>query len=163
MCIPGENTLRLFVESQLFAAIVGAVIGLLPAHLLMALHEKRKERQQHTSWLHGLLAEIAHIDGCINEISTITASGKPSTKRLNSDFFAQSRLVLFAYDKDVVFLQSLTNAFRDIVHTNDMLDRFERMAPNHLSFAPNTQASLSGVHNSILSLKQIIEKKLKGS
>jgi len=160
MCAYADWLTR-FTDSQLFAAIIGALIGIFPAHLISAWHEKRKDRQTYTSWLNGLLAELKHIDGCITMINQIVQTGSPSTKRMNSDFVEQSRLTLFGYDKDVDFLQCLTNAYRDLLHTNDMLDRFETMAPNHTSFQPNMLACMKGVGASVSCLKCKVETKLK--
>jgi hypothetical protein len=155
------DCLTKITDSQLFAAVIGALIGIFPAQLISAWHEKRKDRQAYAAWLNGLLAELNHIDGCITEITQIVQKGIPSTKRMNSDFVKQCRLTLFGYDKDVGFLQCLTNTYRDIVHTNDMLDRFEKMAQNHNSLQPNVLASMKGVGASVSCLKCKVEAKLK--
>ena len=156
-----SNWCASFAETQLFAAIIGALIGIVPAHLLTAWHERRTGRKDYVSWLNGLFAELKHIEACVNEISDIVQSGTPSTKRMNEDFLEESRLKFFAFDKDLAFLESLTNAYRDIVHTNAMLDRFEKMAPNHAPFQPNVQASMKGVGSSISCLKCKVEQRLK--
>ena len=91
-----------------------------------ALEQKAAdERRSYKAWLTGLRAELNHIRKVIDEITPIAAGVNLPTKRINSDFLKEARLVIFKYDEDTDFLELLTTAFRDIVHTNDMLDRLE--------------------------------------
>ena len=154
-----------FTDSQTFAAIVGALIGIIPAFILSIWYDKRKKEledyETRKAWLNGLTAELNHITKVINEITTIVQSGSPSTKRLNSDFIAEARLKIFTYNMDVEFLECLTNAYRDIIHTNGMLKRLEDMVPNHSQFCANVLASMTGVSNSVNCLKCNNENKIK--
>ena len=147
------------LESQLFAAVVGALIGIFPAYWIGLLHERKKEQKEYQSWLAGLSAELGHIDKCIDEITPIIQGGNPSTKRMNSDFLEQARLAIFSFDVDESFLESLTNAYRDIVHTNDMLNRFEKKVENRNMIQGNTLASMNGVKNSVSALKEKVSQK----
>ena len=70
------------LQSQLFAAVVGALIGILPAFGLSLLRENQKEKKSYRAWLSGLCAELNHIQKCIKEISEITKNGKASTKKM---------------------------------------------------------------------------------
>lgn len=160
-----------FIDSQLFAAIIGALIGIIGVVLTFWLsiwHENRKKKQErceaYTAWLNGLRAEIAHVIKCINEISEYVNTGNISTKRMNTDFIEKARLQLFCYDEDIDFLECVTNAYRDIVHTNDMLERLERMffeGKAYQTILPNIKASMQGVNNSVNNLKSKVELKLK--
>ncbi len=155
-----------FSETQIFAAIIGALIGLIPAFtafILNSWYEKRKKRiadyQTYKAWLNGLTAELNHIKKCINEISNILK--KPpsiSTKRMNTDFLEKARLILLGYDEDLDFLESLTNTYRDIVHSNNMLDRLENSESN---VRPNVESSIVGVLGSVHKLSDEIQAKLK--
>ncbi len=154
-----------FSESQTFAAIIGALIGILPAFMLSYWYDRRKKEledyESHKAWLNGLAAELNHITKVIGEITTIIQGGDVSTKRLNSDFIEKARLKIFTLDMDADFLEALTNAYRDIVHTNDMLERLEKMAPNHSQFVQNVISSMTGVSNSVNCLKCKNESKIK--
>lgn len=149
-----------FINSQLTAAIVGALIAFFPAYGLSVLQENKKASKEYQTWLRGLIAELKHIKGCIIEITSIVQDGNPSTKRMNSDFIQQARLMLFSLETDSDLLERLTTAYRDIVHTNDMLDRYEKKAENKHMIQPNVLASMKGVESSIDSLDNLITTKL---
>jgi len=146
-------------DSQLFAAVVGALIGVIPAYWLGLLHEKSKDKNSYQGWLTGLATELRHIDKCIDEITGVIRKENPSTKRMNSDFIEQARLAIFNFERDADFLESLTNAYRDIVHTNEMLNRYENKTENRNSMLSNILASMTGVKNSVNDLKTKTEKK----
>ncbi len=144
------------IESQLFAAVVGALIGILPAFWIGLLRERSREKKNYQAWLFGLSAELSHINKCIVEIEDVIQKGDVSTKRMNSDFVKAARLRIFSYDKDTEFLEMLTNAYRDIVHTNDMLERFEKRTANKQNFQTNVLASMKGVGASVKVLQDSI-------
>jgi hypothetical protein len=146
------------LDSQLFAAVVGALIGILPAYWLGFFNERSKEKKTYKFWLFGLSAELTHIQKCITEIKGVIAQRGTPTKRMNSDFVESARLAIFNYERDLVFLESLTNAYRDIVHTNEMLERLERHEDRD-AFRPNASASMDGVERSVQALQALINQK----
>ena len=146
-------------DSQLFAAVVGALIGILPAYWLGFFNERSKEKKAHKLWLFGLSAELSHIQKCITEIKRVIEQRRTPTKRMNSDFVESARLAIFNYERDLEFLESLTNAYRDIVHTNEMLERLER-SDNPEAFRSNASASMDGVERSIQALHALIIHKI---
>jgi hypothetical protein len=50
------------------------------------------------------------------------------TKQLNSDFLAAARIGIMKHPRSVVLFPRLTSTYRDVVHSNEMLSRFERMS-----------------------------------
>ena len=154
------EALSKFLDSQTFAAIIGAVIGIIPTYIVSAWHEKKKkqaeDRLTYLGWLNGLSAETEHLRKVIQEITGIIQAlqrGELCTKRMNHDFLEKARMVIFGYDGDVGFLETLTNAYRDVVHTNDMLDRHESAVMNN--------RETTGIHGSVLSSMQGVSNSLK--
>jgi len=76
---------------------------------------------------------------------------------LSAGFLEASRLNWCEYDQSVDFLESLGEAYADIVHTNGMLDRAEERHSD-----PARQAalkSLEGVKGSVSKLKDKVAEK----
>jgi hypothetical protein len=145
-----------FTDSQMFAAIIGGVIGIIPTFTVTYFYEfykkKRDDSDKYRAWMNGLLAELTHISGCIAEIKGFASKNQVPTKRLNSDFIEKARMVLIDYNTDKSFFIILTNCYRDIVHTNDMLNRLENNPA--LGFFANVIDSLNGVSGSIINLEK---------
>ena len=162
------EVLSKFLDSQAFAAIIGALIGIIPTAWYAKKRKQQEDRVTYFGWLNGLSAETEHIKKVIQEITGILRAGGICTKRINHDFLEKSRLVIFAYDEDTHFLETLTNAYRDVVHTNDMIDRHERLAASNqtegaTTFVANVLASMEGVGNSINALQALLQNKLNRS
>jgi hypothetical protein len=118
-----------FLNSSLFAAIVGAVfviIGVVLAARITSRAEERKARHSFQAWLHAVLAELRHItktiDHLLDETPKFDAKGMASAERMNSDLLEKARLAIFEYDSDDRLLESLTTFYRFVVHTNTMLN-----------------------------------------
>jgi hypothetical protein len=82
---------------------------------------------------------------------------------MNHDFLEKARMVIFSYDEDRDFLETLTNAYRDVVHTNDMIDRHERSVMNNretTGIHGSVLASMQGVSNSVSLLQTQLNGKL---
>jgi hypothetical protein len=170
-----------WIDPEMRAAIVGAAFVIVGVWLTARFDESdddEKEFLEFQAWLNGLWAELRHIKRrAIVEIQRHNLNkGVASTKRLNSDFIERSRLALFEYDEDACFLEALTNAYRDIVHTNGMLDRLEKWQTECRKRAnskfksrriyfrrslKSTKESFKGVRGSITRLKVQIRRKLK--
>lgn len=157
-----------FTESQSFAAIIGGIIGIIPSFAITYFYEiykkKRNDSDNYRAWMNGLLAELTHISGCIDEIRGFASKNQVPTKRMNSDFIEKARMVLINYNTDKSFFIILTNCYRDIVHTNDMLNRLERYSaeknPDFIGFFVNVIASLNGVSGSISKLESELNNKI---
>jgi hypothetical protein len=155
------------LDSKTFAAITGVVFGI----ILTAWREKRKKQRDdlraYLGWLHGLEAETDHLKKVILEITGIMQAIQPGglcTKRLNHDFLEKARMAIFGYDVDAGFLETLTNAYRDVVHTNDMIERHEQAVMNNRDTAGihgSVLASMQGVNNSVEALRVKLSEKLK--
>ncbi len=147
--------------------IIGAVIGIVGSLLIFFLNDKKEtekikanNHQKHLAWLKGIKAEINHLIKVIDEIYKILEDQNvPSTKRLNYDYLQNARLKILEFDTDINFLEILTNAYRDIDHTNGMLDRLEQYGLN-CPFIENVKGSLIGAKNSVLSLNKTVDNKL---
>lgn len=162
-------------DSQLFGVIVGAVIGGVIGIIanLLAVYgnyrstirvERDKRNKKRSALRNGLLAEIIHVDYVIGEIMLVMSqSHQVCTKRINSDVVGGLRLVLPEYEDDLEFLVRLTNAYRDIVHTNNMLDDLEvaNTPGNQTKFSqlfPSVIASLKGAKGSVEAVREKLEK-----
>jgi Mg2+ and Co2+ transporter CorA len=155
------------------SAIIGGLIGTVASLGVLWLtiwnensKRKREDKKNYYTWINALSAEIEHIKNCINEINGYLHKELIPTKRMNSDFIEKSRFVLFNYNKDKDFLVSLTTCYRDIVHTNEMLERLEDMYrethTNKLSFMNNVKSSMDGVEGSLQILEEKINNILNG-
>ena len=123
----------------ILAALVGGAIGLVAASipLLWGLHYERYKRalnahRDYLAWLRGIIPECEFIIACIDQLlPTYQAMLQPGaqlvcpTKRLNSDFLAAARLGVMKHPRSIILFPRLTDAYRDVVHGNDMMGRFE--------------------------------------
>ena len=156
---PGERYLKEFL-----LLLAGWLLGVVTSEVRSYRQRKRDakkdttdKKQSYNAWLNGLRAELNHIQDVITEITGIIDSGQVPTKRINSDFLEKARLSLPDHDTDTVFMEQLTTAFRDIVHTNGMLDRLEAATrPKPASAA----ASMIGVKASVDALSDTLDAKL---
>lgn len=146
----------MLLDSKLFAAVVGGFIAIFSALVVEGWKRKMTRHERHRAWINGVSAEILHLEKVIEEIDSIIKTDI-STKRLNHDFIEHSRLAVTEYESDKRFIELLTNVYRDIVHTNDMLQRLEHSKAHR----PNVQNSVRGVRNSVLALKEALERKDK--
>jgi hypothetical protein len=82
------------------------------------------------------------------------------TKELNTDFVQQARVAILDHPRSEVLFRPLTEAYRDCIHTNDMMRRFEgvykeatQANPPEVQrlqgILPNTSSSCGGVLNSL--------------
>ena len=152
-----------FWDSNILAAFVGGLIGFFSSLVTSIWYTNRQKKilryQGYYSWCSGVLAEIRHLLKVVDEIKDILdRRGVPSTKRLNHDYLEQARIKVIDFEDDLILLESLTNAYRDIVHTNDMLDRLERDFETKPSFLSNVVSSMVGVKNSLVALQANVVK-----
>lgn len=157
-----------FWTSNIFATIVGALIAIAGSLLIFFIakswekqRDAEKKEQNYKSLLLGIKAEVNHILKVITELDSILTEGIASTKRLNQDYLQSSRFKIIEFDSDLDFMEILTNAYRDIDHTNGMLDRLEFSLASGNFFIGNVRASLFGVQSSIKKLKESLDKKLE--
>jgi len=153
-----------FIDSQLFSVIIGALIGIMGSLLIFLLQyflNKFQKKKNYTHLLYGIKAEDSHLLKVIEEIKGILDRGLSSTKRLNFDFLQSTRFKALEFDEDIEFSEILTNAYRDIDHTNDMLNRLEFIPEMGTSFINNVKASMIGVERSIIKLNEKVDLKIK--
>lgn len=157
-----------FYNSTIFATIIGGLIGIFGSLLIFFCNiwwtnhiDKIKNKKNYLSWLKGMEAEINHLVNVLTELDGILEKGNITTKRLNYDYIQSSRFKIIEFENDINFLEILTNAYRDIEHTNGMLDRLEYTFKPGDPFINNVIASLKGVRASIKKLKEKLDIKLK--
>jgi uncharacterized membrane protein YgaE (UPF0421/DUF939 family) len=153
---------RSFYESSAFGAIIGFVGSFLIFIISDALRnhqDKLKNKKKYHSWINGAKAEINHLLKVIAELKTTLNRGVPTTKRLNEDYIKSLRFKLLEFENDITFLEVITNAFRDIEHTNGMLDRLEENFKPGDKSINNVIGCLDGVKTSVEKLKDILNKK----
>ena len=121
-------------------AIVGGIIGFVSASavavlsLLFTFRNEAYKRSlaahnEYVSWLRGLIPECEFLLSCLDELQpAFLRSGQVAipTKRFNYDFLATARIEMMKHPRSVVLFPKLTAAYRNVVHTNDMMDRLER-------------------------------------
>jgi len=148
------------VPDVILAALVGGAIGLVAASipLLWGLHYERYKRalnahRDYLAWLRGIFPECEFIIACIDQLlPTYQAMLQPGaqlvcpTKRLNSDFLAAARLGVMKHPRSIILFPRLTDAYRDVVHGNDMMGRFEDRYQRVIG-SPNAAAQLAGILN----------------
>jgi hypothetical protein len=153
-----------FFTSNIFAAIIGGAIGFFSSIFTSIFYNGHQARiikyEDYMAWCNGVKAEINHLLKVISEISSILDKGIPCTKRLNHDYLEQARIKIPSFESDLKFLETLTNAYRDIIHTNNMLDRLERDFGNRPQIIGNVVASIDGVKKSVQSLNTGLDTKL---
>lgn len=133
----GENNR---MSDSVAGAIVGGTIGFVSAlavavlSLLFSFRNEAYKRSlaahnAYVSWLRGLIPECEFLLACLEELRPAfftTGQVAIPTKRFNYDFLAAARIEIMKHPRSVVLFPKLTAAYRDVVHTNDMMDRLER-------------------------------------
>ncbi len=74
------------------------------------------------AWFNGIKAEINHLMKVSNSIKDVLKSNLTCTLRLNHDYLENARLRITEFESDINFIESLSDTYREIVHTNGMLD-----------------------------------------
>ena len=161
------NTPTTFLDSNIFAALVGGLIGFFSSWLTSIWYTARQNKiakyNGYKSWCNGVQAEINHLMAVMNELDDVLKNMQvPPTKRLNHDYLEQARIKIIEYESDLEFLEILTNAYRDVVHTNDMLDRLEKDFATRPQVINNVIASVKGVRASMTNLNVRLELKIEG-
>jgi len=130
------------MPDSILGAIIGALIGLISGLAVAGLsiiwtyrHDEYRRalstHREYISWLRGLVPECELILLSIEELrptyDDMIATGnlRCPTRRLNSDFLAAARLGVMKHPRGCRLFPPLTRAYRDVVHTNDMMARFE--------------------------------------
>src|SRR5213592_26410 len=127
------------MPESIAGAIVGGIIGFVSAFaiaVLSLLFTFRNEmytrslgaHNAYVSWLRGLIPECEFLLTCLDELQPAFTSGHIAipTKRFNYDFLAAARIEMMKHPRSAVLFPKLTAAYRNVVHTNDMMDRLER-------------------------------------
>src|SRR5881392_313763 len=126
------------IAGALVGGLIGFISGLAVAVLSILWTYRRDQygdalatHREYLSWLRGLVPECELIVASIEELRP-TYEGMLSggdlrcpTRRLNSDFLAAARLGVMKHPRGCRLFPPLTRAYRDVVHTNDMMARFE--------------------------------------
>jgi hypothetical protein len=130
------------MSDAIAGAIVGGLIGFISGLAVAALsilwtyrHDQYRRalvtHREYLSWLRGLVPECELIVSSIDELQPtyngMLTSGdlRCPTRRLNSDFLAAARLGVMKHPRGSRLFAPLTRAYRDVVHTNEMMSRFE--------------------------------------
>lgn len=145
------------MSDEVVGAIVGGVIGLLGASIPLGwswistrFEAAKAIHNTYTSWLRGLIPELEHLEGCVQEIKApydCMANGGNlvcPTKELNTDFLAQARVGIIGHPRAEILFRPLTEAYRDCIHTNDMMRRFEKKY-QQATTSQNPRADLAGI------------------
>jgi len=108
------------------SAVLVAVISLLLTLRNEAYKRSLAAHNAYISWLRGLVPECEFLLTCLDELEPLAVTaGQVVTKRFNYDFLAAARIEMIKHPRSVVLFPKLTTAYRNIVHTNDMMDRLE--------------------------------------
>ena len=142
-------------------AIVGGAIGFvaaLAAALLPMLFAFRNDQyrrafraySEYASWLRGLIPECEFLLQCVDELQPAFSTGGQvtiPTKRFNYDFLGAARTEMIKHPRSITLFPRLTAAYRNIVHTNDMMDRLEE-ASRELHSSTMAQFAFQGLFQS---------------
>jgi hypothetical protein len=115
----------------LIAAIIAATITILFAFRHDRYRRAVRSHEEYLSWLRGLIPECTYITSTIEEVAPLYQSmlggGGPQcpTKHLNADFLGAARFGVMKHPRGITLFPPLTSAYRDVVHTNEMMTRFE--------------------------------------
>jgi hypothetical protein len=158
-------------ENQLLGVIVGAVLAFIPALMIGWVRTVLTSMARRTA----LSAELELIGENIREIRGVIEGGQACTKRLNTDFLEASRIDWYKTDPQRRRIKALAIVYRNVVHTNGMLDRLENpnqgikieikqernrfdnsIKPDFAEAAKPILLSLEGAEGSIADLKKIM-------
>jgi len=148
------------------AAIVGAIIGIIGSllgaclPLIWAVRYNRfqgelEKHDQFLMWLRGIIPECEYIVVCVDELATPfvdTMAGRIlacATKRLNSDFLEAARLGILKHPRGANVFLPLTTAYRNVTHTNEMMDRAEQELARARG-SQNPHAIIGGIFGSTI-------------
>ena len=115
----------------LIAAIIAATITVLFAFRHERLRRATRTHDEYLSWLRGLIPECKYITSTIDEVAPLYramlngAGPQCPTKHLNADFPGAARFGVMKHPRGMMLFKPLTSAYRDVVHTNEMMTRFE--------------------------------------
>lgn len=113
------------------ATLIAAIVP-----IAWALHYDRykkslDEHQYWTAWITALKSEVTHqlsslseIDSAFQQMNARKQLGGV-TKRFNDDLFETARKQIIQHQRSPHVFTLLTRTYRDVAHTNAMLDRFE--------------------------------------
>ena len=171
---------------QPFIPLLTAFIGAASAWLLAIVwsriydsYRRRIERHEdYLAWLRGLKIECLHVVECIKEIRDgeggyiAIQKGKFScpVKKLNHDFFQQARFSVIRHPRSCKLQEPLTKAFRDVEHTNSMMEiyakTYERLIEKMESqkaggVVVDTRAAIAGILGPVISSLNSVEKTLE--
>jgi len=171
------------MSTELIAATIGGLIGIAGSSLAFVwsfFYDKYRaaleSHDRYHSWLNGLGYECDHALATINELVPSLECNRQGDRRLllkhlNTDFLAQARTAVLEHERSQGLFPTLTAAYRNIAHCNEMLDRWERAimvlsTPKQQSNLPgftnldpladSTLASFVATRETINQLKQII-------
>ena len=145
------------IAGALVGGLIGFISGLAVAVLSILWTYRRDQygdalatHREYLSWLRGLVPECELIVASIEELRP-TYEGMLSggdlrcpTRRLNSDFLAAARLGVMKHPRGGHLFPRLTRAYRDVVHVNEMMSRFETRYGEVASF-PNPREAIQGI------------------
>jgi hypothetical protein len=117
--------------------------------------------RDYLSWLRGLIPECDLITASINEVTPIYLNMLQGgqlqcpTKQLNSDFLAGARLGVIKHPRAAMLFPTLTNAYRDVVHTNEMMTRYEIRFDRAIA-SINPRADLLGILQGVCACMPVV-------
>jgi len=140
------------VAGAFIAGMISLAAALLAAAATIAFTFREDEyrralatHREYLSWLRGLVPECDLIMTTIDQLQPLYTgilqtgqSGCP-TKQLNTDFLAAARLGILKHPRAAALFPTLTNAYRDVVHTNEMMTRYEDMYLGGYQFTEPTR------------------------
>jgi hypothetical protein len=149
------------MSDAISGAIVGGVIGFISGLAVAALsivwaywHDRYRRalarHNEYLSWLSGLAPECEFIVSTLDQLGPTYVGMQNNgtlmcpTKRLNSHFLGAALVEIIKHPRGSTLFPKLTSAYRDVVHTNDMMARFEKRY-SETAGSPNQWAEMQGI------------------
>ena len=129
--IDSEILKALFDLSSLAIALFAAVVPLLAGWAYQRFTAQTEKWESFRGWINALFIEIEHERRTLTQINGVLHSPSAPTKRFNDDLFAAGKSELISFERAPNFFGQLTRAYRDLKHTNAMLDRLESYREAH--------------------------------
>ncbi len=155
-----KDLFRDHADSVSAVIALSAIIGASLTQVISFIARRLAYWQLRKAWRIALSLELEYLLGVIVDLMKDVKGHGYSIKRLNDDFLEDARLKGYTFDVCPTFLKRLAAAYRDVVHTNSVLDiALETYRKGLVNDAPGLE-SLDGVSKSIKALKKYLDRKL---
>jgi hypothetical protein len=147
-------------ESVSAVIALSAICAALLSQVCSFLARRWAYWQLRRAWRTALAIELEYLLEVIDELTMNVNGSGYSIKRLNDDFLQDARLKGYTFDVRPKFLKRLAAAYRDVVHTNSVLDLAMVVKRPSSPESDTAKASLDAVGKSIRKLKNCVDPKL---